>query len=262
MLDLYLYWSKEKLKAYCNKLNSENRIKNNSFHIPIESFIRLSKILKCYFQWLRMCSKGLLILRDQNLNKYKYFSFIKKDLSESLCGIELLNNIIYKETIISLVKGISNPKKSFYLHENQSWEHFLRLYWCNTHKTSLSGFAHSYIRFWDLRYFYPKEFYFHNHNSPDFLLCTSQNQLNAVKNNGYPEDKLKLVESLRYSWIEGKYFKILDHLNILISGDYNYKNNKNLFSVLPKINIEDEGLNYFFLPHPSSSISKILNSPR
>ena len=55
----------------------------------------------------------MLILRDKNLNKYKYFSFIRRDLNESLCGIELLNNIIYEETISSLVKSISDPKNHF-----------------------------------------------------------------------------------------------------------------------------------------------------
>ena len=255
---IYIYaGQKKELKAYCSKLNSENTIKNNSIHIPIESFISPFKIIKCYFKWVKMSLKGMLILRDKNLNKYKYFSFIRRDLNESLCGIELLNNIIYEETISSLVKSISDPKKSFYLHENQSWEYFLRLHWCKTHRSSLSGFAHSYIRFWDLRYFYPKNFHFNNQNSPKFLLCTSRNQLNAMKNTGYPKEKLKLVESLRYTWIERKYFKSQLQPNILISGDYKYINNKKLFSTLPKSNITDISSNYYFLPHPSSSISKI-----
>ena len=66
------------------------------------------------------------------------------------------------------------------------------------------------------------------------------------------------MESLRYSWIEGKYFKTKSQFNILISGDYKFVNNKQLFALLPKDRILDISINYLFLPHPSSSISKIL----
>mgnify|MGYP001323831195 CR=1 FL=1 len=257
---IYIYVGQKKnLKLYYNKLNTENLKSSNSFHLPIESFISPTKILKCYFKWIRMCFKGRKIIRDKNFKKHKYFNFIRKDLKESLLGIELLNNIIFEESMISLVKGLINPRKSFYLHENQSWEYFLRLYWHKTHKSSLSGFAHSYIRFWDLRYFYPKNFYFCIPNSPELLLCTSNDQLNAVKSTGFPKNGLKLVESLRYSWIERRYFKAESQFNILISGDYKLINNKKLFTLLPKDRVSDIKINYFFLPHPSSSISKILN---
>ena len=126
---IYIYAGQKKnLRSYCKKLNTENLKGNNSFHIPIELFIGPTKILKCYFKWIRMSFKGRRIIRDHNFKKHTYFNFIRKDLKESLLGIELLNNIILQESIISLTKSISNPKKSFYLHENQSWEYFLRLY--------------------------------------------------------------------------------------------------------------------------------------
>ena len=255
---IYIKAARGNIKTYCSKLNFLNIKNEYTHHMPIEIFISFKEFFLCYLRWLKMSYKGARILHDQNLLDYKYFCFIKSDLRHSLCGLELLENIFYDAAFKSLVGSINEPKNSFYLHENQSWEYFLRLHWNQKHENKLSGFAHSYIRFWDLRYFYSPNFNFKSPYVPDYLLCTSNGQLNEMIESGFPKDKLRLVESLRYNWIDRTDLQSISQTKILISGDYKFVNNKNLISMLfYDIEPYNKDFKFFFLPHPSSSIKKI-----
>lgn len=129
-------------------------------------------------------------------------------LNKSFFGSNALVNLYYSNLIEALSKNIAHVKKTIYLQEGQSWESALNFFFKKNLKSEMVGYAHSAVRFWDLKFFQskkissPVEQNFDIH--PDIVCVNSYYAYNLLKNAGFYKN-IKPVEALRYSYLEENY---------------------------------------------------------
>ena len=108
-------------------------------------------------------------------------------------------------SLFESIKNDCNPEcKIVYLYENQPWESGL-ISSLKSKKRKLIGFAHSTIRYWDLRYFNDKKCYegdgIYSKPSPDHYAVNGINDKSMMIKFGYLSEGIYEVESLRYLYL-------------------------------------------------------------
>jgi len=174
----------------------------------------------------------------------------------------LIVNLINVSFYENLSYQLAQQDKIIYLQENQSWEmpliHFLKY----EGQSSLIGFPHASIRFWDLRYFFSYESFndikLNSKPRPHFVAVNGPVLKNLLISSRYPKNELINVESLRYfhllknSTIQKTKFIKKTSPTILILGDYLQANNFRLLSLLDKASYYlPFNTVYLYKPHPS-----------
>lgn len=111
--------------------------------------------------------------------------------------------------------------------ENQPWEKSLIYHWKNNNNKKIFGVINSLVRFWDLRFS-------RSNYLPSKILANGSYSFNNLKEFGYEEDVLEIVESLRY---ENSTLVTTNNnsKNILILFDYSESSNERLIEVLNSI---------------------------
>lgn len=131
-----------------------------------------------------------------------FWSFFSRDLKTSLCGSTLAENSFYLSAFGELGRYLPKNRCIFYLAEGQGWEFGALSALRRAKKQHAFGVVHSSIRFWDLRFFLPSDYY---SNWPEFECLPNSYLVNSVcgkkllREAGFPEERLMLVEALRYS---------------------------------------------------------------
>ena len=98
----------------------------------------------------------------------------------------------------STIQALPMQRLGVYLFENQPWELAFLSAWQRTGLGRLLGFAHSTMRFWDLRYFGNKDASeLDGRPIPDCVVVNGPQMKATAINGGYPEHSLKMAEALR-----------------------------------------------------------------
>ena len=197
-------------------------------HFLIEDYITF----KIYYCSLITYIKNLFLFRQVyvkilNNMKYEKFNFsylLKKDLHDSMFGITRFTNEILIQLFDKILSVLPKQKMGFYIQENQFWEYILISKWRKYKHGKIIGVPHSTVRYWDLRYFHSLNF-FNNYNKyneilPNLILINSKYTLKLLVDSGFPIDKLKLVEALRYQHLSKPKNTIFNSKKVLIFGDY------------------------------------------
>ena len=100
------------------------------------------------------------------------------------------------------------------------------LYFFGKKVKKIYGFAHSTIRYWDLRYFNSQNIY-KNNSKTLFLFCDlivhGKNDLRNMTEFGFPKEKIKEAESLRYIYLNKYLSDSTEHKmsnTFLVLGEY------------------------------------------
>jgi len=243
-----------------NKLSKENQSSSEVYLDHQISFSIICKIFSClstiYLKniFLLFFSKKIFFY-----NKLPMWYFVKKDWKKSFGFYDIFVNLYYFFLIEKTIKFINNPKKCFYLLENQPWERALCFFWKKKFKEKIIGVCHTPLRFWDLRYKNVE----HENNKyirPDIVGLNGKHSFELFKKEFPSQKKIKL-EPLRYSL--PKKIKNNNKLKktVIIVGDYLHNINLSIIESLEKVS-GNFNFNYVYLPHPSNSktiISKKLN---
>ena len=243
-----------------NKLSEENQSSNEVY---LDNKIRFSIIWKIFSCLSIIFFKSkFLLLFSKKFFSYKnlpMWYFLKKDWIKSFGLFDIFFNLYYFFLIEETIKSINNPKKCFYILENQPWERALCFFWKKKFKEKIIGVCHTPLRSWDLRY---KNIEHENNKyiRPDIVGLNGKHSFQLFKKEFPSQKKIKL-EPLRYSL--PKKIKNNNKLKktVIIVGDYLHNINLTIIESLERIS-GNFNFNYVYLPHPSNSktiISKKLN---
>lgn len=176
-------------------------------------------------------------LADSNLRLWHVF---EDEWDDSVLGTTGIRHLLLIWSADSFVRAMPSHPKIYYLMENQPWEvilnHLLKKY----NKGPAIGFAHSTIRFWDLRYFSdPRDNPFRhpqNHRPfPDHILVNGDLAKSLLRDNCFPESALSVVEATRYNYLHSSVYNAeSDAGDIVLLGDSDVRANSTLLEVFRK----------------------------
>lgn len=239
-----------------NKLNTLNKlIKLQQFsnEMYLDKEINLQVLYQILKNLFNLFFKNIFfLLFFKNIFFYKnlpMWFFIKDEWKKSFSIFNIFVNLYYFFLIEKKIKFINNPKKCYYLMENQPWERALCFFWKKNFKQKIIGVCHTPLRFWDLRY----KNITNNNNKyyrPDCVVLNGKHSYQLFKKEFSLQKKIKL-EPLRYFPPKkiknnNKYKK-----TVVIVGDYLHDINLKIVESLEKIS-DNFYFNYVYLPHPSN----------
>lgn len=246
------YKAFKKLKKYKNDPN---------IYVTLSSFFKLSvlkKIIKDIFSILNKASKTKESLKK---NTNIYWPLMQEDINRSLFGLEMFSSVFYF-CLFEYVAEITLKKpKIIYLAESQPWEMGL-LASFKFKENILIGFAHSTIRYWDLRYYNDLECYksddFDLIPRPNYLAVHGVNDKSSLLKSGYPAQDIIEVESLRYLYLNDLVYKDNNSGNkvLLVLGDFLRADTMFILSFLRSQEIQEylDEVEIVFKPHPACDL--------
>ena len=151
---------------------------------------------------------------------------IKDDVARSIFGPEIVSTLFYLSLFESAAEEVPSKPQVIYLAENQPWEiGLISAFACKGHR--LVGFAHSTIRYWDLRYFNDTRCYkgkgVEFMPRPDCFAVNGINDRLQMVNSGYPNNAIFEVESLRYLYLNKLTLRNKNEMplmSLLVLGDF------------------------------------------
>lgn len=178
----------------------------NETHATLETFLCVSVVFKALLDWFKLIWRAVLCNKEWNFqlaNQDELWLLFTRDWWRSMIGSAALNNTLNHRLFETAMRSLPNQRLCCYLRENQSWEASLIQTYRAQHKGSLIGFAHSTIRFWDLRYYTDSKIFLSKKDKlnslPDKVAVNGDAGLEALTQSGYPKDNVVEVETLRYN---------------------------------------------------------------
>lgn len=259
-----------------------NNIPKNGHHTILESFIDFRSIIRIVILWISSLKvywnlgnkKGLFA----DTNGFNLYPFFEKSWKNSISGENAVSNFFWKCLFHEFFKKSPSPKRILFLYENQGWEQGL-LFESNKRKIPTYGVQHATVPFWHLYYFHDENIYKNLNKNlyqiPEKYLVNSSHNLKLFSNQGISEEKLVLVEALRYNNLSLKSQKTENRDskgNVLILGDMIESSMFSLLSLLHqnKTRLEKYFISYTLKPHPGLNIDysgfsnlslKLINHP-
>ena len=170
----------------------------------LSSFFNWRVLFKTIRDWIFVVRNSHKVERELREASGNLWPLIEHDVVRSLCGVELISSLFYLALFESAEGECSQKSKVIYLAENQPWEiGLISSFKSSGH--SLIGFAHSTIRYWDLRYYNDTRCYegqgLNLIPRPDRFAVHGANDRLQMINFGYPSGSISEVESLRYLYL-------------------------------------------------------------
>ena len=265
---LHLYVKSPKIPSARNAsilikvLNISN--KDNEVHVTIDGFISFKVIFQTLSRWIWLIYMGLIWRREiaevkcEGMNLWE---LLEGDWNCSMGGVDGISSLFNFYLFQAALEAKCTQDIGVYLMENQPWEMALINAWRKFDHKKLIGVAHSWVRFWDLRYFSDHRVWDDVDQKlskcpipmPDSVAINGPLARNEFMTSGFPESRLEEVEALRYQTLDRNELKkqVNRNVTILALGDYLPENTNRLISSL-EVAIKE--LNYkvtvLYKPHP------------
>ena len=243
-------------------------------HGLLESYCTKGILLRAARRWLeifnirRRIGEPSIFFRPTG-SDYSLWPLVKNDWNSSLIGSDAILNLFYFELFDSLLKNIPRQQAGLYLFENQSWERAFIYLWKKHGHGKLIGVAHTFVRFWDLRYFNDKRFFKLSGASlmpkPDAIVLNGQNAVNTYSESNTYSTFVE-CEALRYDLLlkldrTVKNNIPSEYLNILVVAEYSRGLLDRMLSNIAKsIKTVDKSISLTVKPHPATTVTKIEHS--
>lgn len=203
-------------------------------HVTLDSFLSLKVVYKTVRDAFRVWWWGNSIRPKaigSKTTRFDLWPLYRKEWRQSFSGPVATNNLLNLNLFESATASLPKQHTGLYLLENQGWEFGMVHAWKAAKHGRLVGFAHSTVRYWDLRYFFSPQIYYEiNQNRiprPDWVAVNGSVARKAYLAGGYPECELLDVESLRYFHLRSnenifdqKAYDSRSPLRILVMCDY------------------------------------------
>lgn len=194
-----------------NVLRTLKKIRNSSLninHITIFNETSFKILFKTIFQFF-----FLIYVSRLYRNRLSFLACdvnIIYSLNKSFYGANALIALFYSNLIEALSKKLVKVEKTIYLQEGQSWESALNFFFKKNLKSKMIGYAHSAVRFWDLKNFHSKKYITSVesfiHVNPDIVCVNSFYAYDLLKKAGFHKS-IRPVEALRYSYLSENFLK-------------------------------------------------------
>ena len=262
---LYLTSRRFSFLSIFKALKKINKNTNNlQNHIMLSSFFNFGVLGRVLRDCKTVLSKQSIIKHAIKPTCGVFWPLIKNDLFKSLAGPEMVSALLS----LALFERVSLKKKKkcqlIYLAENQPWELGL----INSFKSNgcqLIGFAHSTIRYWDLRYFNDPRCYRDDGPRalplPDIFAVNGVNDRGLMEKFGYPAKVIEEVESLRYLYLNNLNSDVKSNKNenktLLVLGDFLKIDTEFMLSMLrsPEVQENLSELEVVIKPHPACPLT-------
>ena len=197
-------------KCALNKLNNESQDKQS--HVALDSFLSLAVIYKTIRDWLaisiktRLFRQKFLVIDNTGLDFSSFFSF---DFYDSFCGKTAISNCLHFNLFFEALRYLPTQQHCVYLQENMDWEFALIWIWKFFGHKSIIGYAHTTVRFWDLRYFFDLR-YLQNCSLttlpiPDKIAVNGNLAKQSLLEFGFPSEYLIDVEATRFGHLSSSF---------------------------------------------------------
>ncbi len=263
----WLYLPSKRFRFY-ETLNIFFRLKSQKdsshAHIIISSFFNLKVIYKTLKDIFIILTKFSKAKKELLKGSDFLWPLLKNDFSRSLLSSDMVSSLFYLALFEEVESVSDEDSKIIYLSENHSWEQGL-ISSFKSERRKLTGFAHSTIRYWDLRYFNDIKNYqntgIYSKPIPDNFAVNGLNDKSMMIKFGYPDNKIQEVESLRYLYLNNLISKKEkseknETKTLLVLGDYLKSNTMFMLSFLKsnKVSRILECTNVIIKPHPACPI--------
>ncbi|MBI3294155.1 MAG: hypothetical protein HYZ71_05430 [Deltaproteobacteria bacterium] len=268
-------YSRREALEFCHRLNQKERGANYNL---LDQFLTWSCLPKAIFAYLSLIARALHlrgIKTEFHLARSKivFFELLRDDWVSSLFGKVAIENIFYNLAFEALSRSVQSSPLVVYLWENQPWEQALMHYWRERHNSSIFGFQHSTTPPLDLRHLSDRQDYVLSETQrdriPDRLLVNGGFSWGLLQNTGFPVDKLKVVEALRYDSLMGRRKSRMRALKangrtlLVLTG---YDQSENRFQLNLLFSAQQLGLTSYdrirIKPHPFCDVRSLISSDR
>jgi surface carbohydrate biosynthesis protein (TIGR04326 family) len=215
------------------QINS-NSSHHGEIHQFVQAFLNSKSFINIFFFFNSIHLKGYKychlskIFKPKNSNVILW-DFLKFDWQSSMLGTDLVEHLLFIESIENCLQKLPKQKLGLYLQENNGWERTFIKAWKKYQKAELIGVAHAVIRYWDLRYYEDASAFSSKSNVPriplpDYIAVNGPVAEKMLLSTGYPPTNIIQVEALRYLLSKKvnprePALRLNNQLNILVCGD-------------------------------------------
>lgn len=203
-------------------------------------------------------------------SRLNFWPLLRGDWRSDMSGYGAMENALTLSLFMEFASKSPRQAMGICLAEHQGWERALIQCWRQQGHKRIMGFAHSTLRFFDLRYFEDEEAYRSRQHRYDNLLVSGQFGLDLLRKAGHPSQELVRVEALRYLHLTSfNRAKLPDskvapeRRKILVLTDYDRNVSTDQIRMLGR-SIEERAIHGpFFItikPHPNLDIAKIASA--
>jgi surface carbohydrate biosynthesis protein (TIGR04326 family) len=240
------------------------------YHSILESYFSFWGALGVFKSWLTLMWISMMLrsikgaFRVKGTNVYLWY-LMKEDWKKSLIGATAIENLFFLDLFDKALQDAPHQKKGLYICENQGWERAMIHCWRKYRHGKLIGFAHSTVRYWDLRYFEDTRSFLSGDQDevpkPDKYALNGEAALRLFSDMDCPSQLIEKCEALRYNYL----FQINQQTeedkpttfqtNILVLGDYVKNETDCLLKLLEQVCYTlPDSYSFSFKPHPSCTI--------
>ena len=238
----------------------------NASHSLLESSLNFATAMRGLRDFLVISAKSYLFRAPTDAfwspsEMFNVWPNLREAWYDSTRGPNGLLNCVWRHQFDEIISKINVKHAGLYLMENQPWEMALVAAWRKHQSVKLIGVPHSTIRFWDLRYFHgcKQELTLISSCQPDFMAVNGLSALTMMRESGYPEERLVMVEALRY--LDLSRFNLMPTaarseapLKILVCGDFSSVMSERLCNCLYEALTDSQRkFQVYFRPHPSQN---------
>jgi len=172
----------------------------------LEEFVTFSVFLKSLKNYLYSLLNSFKLRPVKKAFHYSgssmdFFPILARDWYSSLRGNVAMQGCLMASVFQEMVDLLPRQKWGMYLWESQSWEKALIHAWKTKNKGNLIGYQHASMCNMDFRNFEDRRSYALTSYPPlfpDVLAVNGKRAWDLLRDAGFPEDRLKLVEAVRY----------------------------------------------------------------
>ena len=226
---LHFFLKSEKFPNIKKTQNAISRLKDKNTHALFDNFCSINVIKKMIIFLFKIKLESFKIKKRLKVNyeNLDISDLFYEDIKREFLTFNILIKLYFFFTFENFFRKFKFKKNCFFNAENQPWEKSLIYHWKNNNNNKIFGVINSLVRFWDLRYSKNR---FHANK----ILANGTFSYDNLKNFGYKNEELELVESLRYeNSIQLK--EINRSKNILVLFDYSASSNDRMIKILNSI---------------------------
>lgn len=243
-------------------------IKSGYIIFFLEEFISLGLQIKALFTVLKSGVKFLLleksICRAHNFGDYDIYPLFRNDWYSSFVGETGYQGVMYYYIFMAVLKNLK-VKKYLYLCEMHAWEKAL-ISARNALgiETPIYGYQSATVSRMLLNYFnYPKEVSKVGNYvlpQPDKIVCNGRLPYICMQESGWPEERLAIVEALRYSHLKKKLNSqtSAEKQNIvLVAFSIGLEESSSILNIVYEAFKDRKDTEVWLRPHPSLRLERI-----
>lgn len=253
----------------------DDNAKGKAYYHFLEEFLSFQGLIlsfKFYWHFLKSANK-LKSIRNQfhfSNSSMNFFDVLAQDWKSSLMGVVAMDGCLKLANFQALAKQLPHQELGLYVWENQPWERALIWAWKNEGHGTIIGFQHAILKTLNLRSFEDCKSYKLSIDPPflpDILAVSGNRALRQLNEIGFPKEKLKVVEALRYMYLakgisqERKNNNLKLRVLLIVTG-YSVSETSAQLDLLARAISKGALKNYdkvLIKPHPYCPVARILS---